>query len=351
MEQSFMKELTSFKKSTIHPFWMLGAGTCMLTTLLLGYFLHVPAISSFGSLGIFTFLYYQPLPRKQLVKRLVFIGLFLWLGNILGMLSTYLAWTAPLVVAGIGTCGRGLFRLYHIAKPGAFFVVMVTAMGTGIKAPLTQLPLNSLYLLLGVLLAIATALLMTFSEKELPAPEPRLSLKERLASDPAVILDSLFYGSILFLAVYLSQAFQLTNPYWMVVSCAAILQGDNLRAMMQRNIQRIFGTTIGLGIAAVLLNVQLSQLQIIFIITVFYVLVEYFVRRNYAVASMFTTPMALLLATMIRQQYVYSLIQYRFLGIVLGSLLGLLAAWVMTTGLRFYNRAFDLHETLEKETE
>jgi hypothetical protein len=38
------------------------------------------------------------------------------------------------------------------------------------------------------------------------------------------------------------------------LSRKAILQGDNLRAIKQRNIQRIFGTTIGLVISAFLLN-------------------------------------------------------------------------------------------------
>jgi uncharacterized membrane protein YccC len=75
-------------------------------------------------------------------------------------------------------------------------------------------------------------------------------------------------------------------------------------------------------------------------ITVLFVTVEYFVKRNYAIAQFFTTPMSLMLSMLVKQQYLYSLIQFRFLGIVIGSLLGLLAAWMMTTSLSFYNRKF-----------
>ena len=182
---------------------------------------------------------------------------------------------------------------------------------------------------------------MHFIEKEpLPISKTKKTLKSRIDEDPAVVIDSLLYSGILFFAVYLSMGLQLKNPYWLVVSCAAILQGDNLRAMAHRNIQRIFGTIIGLAIAAFLLNLPLSIFETLLMITVLFVTVEYFVKRNYAIAQFFTTPMSLMLSMLVKQQYLYSLIQFRFLGIVIGSLLGLLAAWMMTTSLSFYNRKF-----------
>lgn len=114
--------------------------------------------------------------------------------------------------------------------------------------------------------------------------------------------------------------------------------------MAHRNIQRIFGTIIGLAIAAFLLNLTLSVFQTLLMITALFVTVEYFVKRNYAIAQFFTTPMSLMLSMLVKQQYLYTLIQFRFLGIVIGSLLGLLAAWMMTTSLNFYNRKFHSNE-------
>lgn len=340
MEQSFFKELLHYNKPKESPFRLIGAGLCMISVLFTGYLFHQLAISSFGSLGIFTFLYYQRLPIKQLMLRLAVIGSFLTLGNFLGMLSTHAAWTAPIVVALIGFLGRFFFRLYGISKPGPFFIVMVTAMGASTKIPLTKIPFMSFYFFIGVLFALAVAFILHFVENAPIASEQTKTLKSRIDEDPAVVIDSLLYSGILFFAVYLSIGLQLKNPYWLVVSCASILQGDNLRAMAHRNIQRIFGTTIGLAIAAFLLNLPLSVFEMLLIITALFVTVEYFVKRNYAIAQFFTTPMSLMLSMLVKQQYLITLIQFRFLGIVLGSLLGLVAAGLMSISLEFYNRKF-----------
>lgn len=341
MEQSFFKELLHYNRPKESPTRLIGAGLCMISVLFTGYLSHQLAISSYGSLGIFTFLYYQRLPLKQLMLRLTIVGTFLTTANFLGMLSTHAVWTAPIVVAMVGFLGRFFFRLYGIAKPGPFFIVMVTAMGASTNVPLPKIPLMSSYFFIGVLFSLVGAIFTHFVQKEpFPTNKVEKTLKERINEDPTVVMDSLLYSGILFFAVYLSMGLQLKNPYWLVVSCASILQGDNLRAMAHRNIQRIFGTIIGLAIAAFLLNLSLSVFETLLMITALFVTVEYFVKRNYAIAQFFSTPMALMLSVLVKQQYLYTLIQFRFLGIVIGSLLGLLAAWVMTTSLSFYNRKF-----------
>lgn len=341
MEQSFFKELIHYNKPKESPARLIVAGLCMISVLFTGYLSHQLAISSFGSIGIFTFLYYQRLPLKQMMSRLTIVGTFLTAANFLGMLSTHVSWTAPIVVASVGFLGRFFFRLYGIAKPGPFFIVMVTAMGVSSNVPLAKIPVMSGYFFIGVLFSLVGAFIMHFIEKApLPLGEENKTLKERINEDPAVVIDSLLYSGILFFAVYLSMGLQLKNPYWLVVSCAAILQGDNLRAMAHRNVQRIFGTIIGLAIAAFLLNLPLSIFENLLIITALFVTVEYFVKRNYAIAQFFSTPMSLMLSMLVKQQYLYTLIQFRFLGIVIGSLLGLLAAWMMSTSLEFYNRKF-----------
>ncbi|MFD2306705.1 FUSC family protein [Enterococcus termitis] len=350
---SFFKELLVFNKPQKAPFRLVGAGICMAVPLFIGYFSNNLLIGSFGSLGIFTFLYYQTLPLKNLLIRLSSVGGFLLLGNLLGMLSTHIPWSIPITIALIAFLARIIFRLYGIAKPGAFFIVMVTAMGTGTKIPIERVPIMMSYVLLGVVTSLVVASILYFVEGavEPKTIEKKISLQERLYTDPGALLDALHYAAILFLATYISQSLQLTNAYWMIVSCAAVLQGDNLRAIMHRNVQRIFGTMVGLLIAALLLSISFTTLQSIVLICIFFLTVEFFIKRNYAIANFFTTPMSLLLANLARHQYLISLLNYRLIGIVLGSLLGLLGAYVLTTCLRFYNRAYQLEENLDKETE
>ncbi len=92
------------------------------------------------------------------------------------------------------------------------------------------------------------------------------------------------------------------------------------------------------------LILALTTFESIVVITILFVTVEYFIRRNYGLAQFFTTPMALMLSLLVRQQYVITLIQFRFLGIVLGSLLGLAAAWLFTVVVTFYERKYHLNE-------
>lgn len=122
LRSSFFKELTTFHKPKKAPFRLIGAGICMAVPLFIGYFSNNLLIGSFGSLGIFTFLYYQTLPLKQLLIRLSSIGSFLLLGNLLGVLSTHIPWVIPITIALIAFLARIIFRLYRIAKPGAFLL-------------------------------------------------------------------------------------------------------------------------------------------------------------------------------------------------------------------------------------
>ncbi|MEI5994676.1 FUSC family protein [Candidatus Enterococcus mansonii] len=348
---SFFKELIVFNKPKKAPLRLIGAGICMAVPLFIGYFSNNLLIGSFGSLGIFTFLYYQTLPLKELLIHLSAVGAFLFCGNLIGVLSTHIPWMIPIAIALVSFFARIIFRLYKIAKPGAFFIVMVTAMGSGTKIPLAHIPIMMSYVLLGIVTSLVVAVVLYLVEGETAIPQKKISLQERLYTDPAALLDALHYAAILFLATYISQSLHLTNAYWMVVSCAAVLQGDNLRAIMQRNVQRIFGTMIGLLIAAFLLNISFTSLETILLICFFFIMVEFFIKRNYTIANCFTTPMSLLLANLARPQYLVSLLNYRLIGIVLGSLLGLLGAFVLTTCLTFYNRAYQLNENLDQETE
>ncbi|GEN91455.1 FUSC family protein [Tetragenococcus koreensis] len=349
MKNNFFKDLLHLHRPTFNVVKLLGTIACMAIILFIGYFSHNMSIASFGFLGIFILMYYENIPLKNLILRFIAVALFILTSFLIGFLTTFASWTAPIAVGLIAFLGRIFFRLYDIKKPGVFFAVLVSAMGASMRIPIKQVPVLGSYYLLGAFIAILMAIIVHFTEKEPPTIVEEKSFFQRVHEDPSVFIDGIFYGATLFLAVYLSSGLQLQNPYWMVVSCAAILQGDNLRAIMQRNVQRILGTVIGIGIAALLLNAPLTTLETIFLIIALFTISQISVRSNYALSAFFTTPMALLLSSLTKDQNVPSLLQYRFIGIALGALLGALSAWLITTGLKFYNKSFDLHESFDKE--
>ncbi|NSN13116.1 FUSC family protein, partial [Enterococcus faecalis] len=167
------------------------------------------------------------------------------------------------------------------------------------------------FVLLGVVTGIIMGIVLHFIDKRPYVFQKRMSLQERLYIDPASLLDALHYAAILFLAAYLSQSLHLVNAYWMTFTCAAILQGENLHSVMQRNVQRILGTSLGLLLSAILLMIPFTPLQTIGIISILYSAFEGFINRNYAIASFFITPMSLLLSNLARQQVISNLLNYR----------------------------------------
>ena len=172
------------------------------------------------------------------------------------MLSHHVPWLIPITIAIVAFLARLLFRLYGIEKPGALLVIMSTAMGTSNNFPLHKIPIMASFVLLGVVTGIIMGIVLHFIDKRPYVFQKRMSLQERLYIDPA-LLDALHYAAILFLAAYLSQSLHLVNAYWMTFTCAAILQGENLHSVMQRNVQRILGTSLGLLLSAILLMIPL----------------------------------------------------------------------------------------------
>ncbi|MEU9809151.1 FUSC family protein [Mycobacterium sp. NPDC050853] len=95
----------------------------------------------------------------------------------------------------------------------------------------------------------------------------------------------------------LSAAVGLTRPQWAILSALVIvhLGPDRLHGTV-RGLQRFAGTLIGLGLFAVLYQLSLTGYALIAAIATLQFCTELFLPRNYAVAVMFVTPIALLSA-------------------------------------------------------
>ncbi|WP_370659645.1 FUSC family protein [Massilia polaris] len=68
-----------------------------------------------------------------------------------------------------------------------------------------------------------------------PLPEPTFDF---------VIFDSIVIGAFVGIALVLAHALQLDKPYWVPVSCLAVIQGSSLRAVWSKQLQRIIGTVL-----------------------------------------------------------------------------------------------------------
>lgn len=130
----------------------------------------------------------------------------------------------------------------------------------------------------------------------------------------------------------------LGNPYWVTISCAAVLQGRELIVIFHRNIQRIFGGMIGLILGIFLFSLNLNVLSTIIIITILNIFVEYCMVRNYGLANFFTNPLSLLLASLSSGAFVNELVGYRLAGLVLGSITAFIGAAIIALAIKMYKR-------------
>ncbi|MFD8595004.1 FUSC family protein [Kitasatospora sp. NPDC059646] len=118
----------------------------------------------------------------------------------------------------------------------------------------------------------------------------------------------------------------LGHGYWAAISAAAVLHSVSVRTTAHRAVQRTVGTLAGLLIALAVLATGPGPVALVLVIVVLEFLLEYLVVRNYALAVVFLTPLALLMNDLVTPTGTVGLLRDRALGSVLGIGVGLLCA-------------------------
>ncbi|MGY0402193.1 FUSC family protein [Carnobacterium jeotgali] len=107
---------------------------------------------------------------------------------------------------------------------------------------------------------------------------------------------------------------------------------------MYRNVQRIVGGAFGLLVGMFLFSLDLNVIQTIIVITILNFFVEYAMVRNYGLANLFTNPLALLLANLSSDAFVSDLVGNRFIGLVVGSIIGFTGAALIAGAITLFKR-------------
>jgi hypothetical protein len=126
-------------------------------------------------------------------------------------------------------------------------------------------------------------------------PESFLRTGVRDLRDRAIVVGTGRVVLASLLAGWIALAVGLQHPLWATMGAMAALQGANYRHTVQRAIQRLLGNVAGALLAAVLLAAALGYWPLVVVIVVLQTVAELYVTRNYALASIAVTAMALLL--------------------------------------------------------
>lgn len=120
----------------------------------------------------------------------------------------------------------------------------------------------------------------------------------------------------------------ISHPYWAMIAAVVPLTVRTLRAQLVRGAHRAIGTAIGLAVAAGLLLAPFPTLVTVAVIAALQACAELLVIRNYGLALIAITPLALLCMQLAHPQPVGPLLVDRLVETLIGVAVGVLTAIV-----------------------
>ena len=248
-----------------------------------------------------------------------------------GIIFSFHPLAAAVVFGLLSVCVHWVVLYFRVKPPGSFFFIMIASIASGAPFDLRSIPEKIGLIGMGTMLACILAFVYSLLvRRKNPAAARRKELSVMLFKKrSADFVEAALVGLFMFGAMLAGHLLKLQNPYWIPVSCIAVMQGATLYHIRERVFHRILGTFIGLGLCWLILFVNRTPLSICLTIIALQFIIEILVVRHYALAVIFITPMTLLL-TEAANPLVYepgTLIPIRFIDITLGSLLCAVGGW------------------------
>lgn len=220
-------------------------------------------------------------------------------------------------------------RFYRLPPPGTFFFILVACLSRTLPFELDLVAERTGTLLLGCMGATLLGLLYTlFQGKHGVTAPPSMGnpQQDRVALMLEAGVIALFIGGGYLLALLIG----LDNPYWVPVSTAAIMQGATFRAVWHRNVHRIVGTVIGMGLVWLIFSFSPGPWILAGLVMLLSFVIETLVTRNYGLAVIFITPLTVIFAdASLATGDTEALVMARLVDIVLGSIIGCVGGWLL----------------------
>lgn len=287
-----------------------------------------PDLGLMASSGGFLALYLPYRPVRDRARWLPLIAMTLLAGAALGVVTApYPAlapWALGLAVVVVSSVGFGL----RLGPPGAVFFILIS----GVSGQLVASPVHGGRGLSGwqVLGTMALGMGIAYLIVILPLALPRTRAREDSIAGPPVpvALDfdapsRIIIGRIalsVLLASVLCLPLGVHRYYWVVLTLVVILQnGHRVSLTVSRAIQRVAGTVAGLGLFALLAPLHLQGLWLALFVGLLQFTVEMVVTRNYGLALLVITPLAMTIAAQGHTGDVGSLVRERVLDTVIGA--------------------------------
>jgi Fusaric acid resistance protein-like len=267
-------------------------------------------------------------------------------GIVLGLSETASTWLQVLATTLVAGACSLLIAWWRHRPAGSLFHIFAFAAIASIPH---QPPLWECMLV--AVLTVAFCLLVGMSSRVVksrrtpwtrPAPV-RLTAEEKRAA----WLEGLGYlvaaGLAGTLATLAGQALGFGHNYWAMVAAVVPLVGHTTRHRVSRGLQRIIGTALGLVLLAGILLLNPNPWQTVLVIALCQFGAELYIARQYMLAQIFVTPLALISTLLAAPSAPELLLRDRIIETVIGASVGIavvLAPWAwarMRTHARSYS--------------
>ena len=185
--------------------------------------------------------------------------------------------------------------------------------------------------MLVAVLTVVFSLLVGLSSRVLRSRRTPWVLPATAALTPAekrtALLESIGYlvaaGLAGTLATLLGEQLGFGHNYWAMVAAVVPLVGHTTRHRVSRGLQRIVGTAIGLVLLAGILLLQPAPWQTVLVIAACQFGAEMFIARQYVLAQIFVTPLALISTLLVVPSAPGILLRDRIFDTVIGAAVGI----------------------------
>ncbi|CAL1518557.1 FUSC family protein [Chitinophaga sp. MM2321] len=324
------KQLFKFNKTDRAWHLPVVAGFCVAIPLLLGLLYDDMNAGKLASIGALVILYIQ---SNRLVNRMMILmvcGFGFIFSFAIGVVFSFSAWLTPLMLA-LYTFGvhYSLNRLELTRPPGNFFFIMVASIAISLPHNRTDIASSIGNFSIGVMIACMIALFYSILVLREATNKPDVMVLQK--NTYINMTESIIFGVMVGLALLTAILLKLENPYWVPISCMAVMQGVTAKHIWMRAAQRVLGTFIGLGLTWFILQMNITTLGICISILILQTIVEFLVVRNYGIAVVFISMLTIFLAepNISLMGHPDHLIAIRFLDILIGSAMGAVGGWML----------------------
>lgn len=281
------------------------------------------ALSPYAAFGAFASLYGRSEAHAARLKMQLQAGAALTFavtaGTAVGCFPDrrWLAVPAITACAAAGSLAADRLR-WH--PPGPIFVVFGSAVVASIAAVPARIPVAFAVAASAALLAAAIGTAGRLRQSVRVARVDQPTTADALGSQAAR------YSVAVLLSGAAATATGIGHPYWAMVAAVAAVTGPDTAARVTRAVHRAVGTLAGVLVAAVLLAPHPGAAAIIAAVIVLQAGAELLVGRNYGLAMLCITPLAMLMGSLAQPVGEWTLLRDRTVETLLGAAIGIVVS-------------------------